>query len=178
MKLTDAVRLAFAKGYRVNQQGNVFSPVGRQRRLQVNRSSETHYFRFNISDGNGKTAPVAVHKLVAFQKFGEASFTPGVHTRHRDNNSFNNRPENILLGTPTENSLDRPVLERRKHAAKGFQKHTAETIAMLRAEHANGVSYKTLEKIHKIPRSTLSYYLSNNAKRTTFTFAKPHGAER
>ena len=168
--ISDSVKEAYRKGYRVIN-GAVFSAKGKQRKLKTNNKS-TKYWFFNIKLKTG-AFPVAVHRLLAYQKFGDAAFGEGVHTRHKDNNSLNNRDDNIILGTGSENCMDRPVEERRKHAAKGNQKHSPELIAAIRADHAAGLGYRKLETKYNIPKSTLCYYLSKTAKRTTYNHQVP-----
>lgn len=161
---------AYEKGYRVVN-GAVFSAKGKQRKLKTN-GKITKYWFFNIKRKTG-AFPVAVHRLLAYQKFGDAAFGVGVHTRHKDNNSLNNSDENIILGTGSENCMDRPVDERKKHAAKGNQKHSPELIEAIRAYHAAGLGYKKLRKKYGLSVSTLCYYLSTTAKRTTYTYQLP-----
>ena len=169
-KTSDSVKEAHRKGYRVIH-GAVFSSKGKQRKLKTNNSS-TRYWFFNVKFETG-AFPVAVHRLLAYQKFGDAAFVDGIHIRHKDNDSMNNSEDNIILGTGSENCMDRPVEERKKHAAKGNQKHTPELIAAIRADHEAGLGYKKLRKKYGLPVSTFSYYLSNSAKRTTYTHSMP-----
>ena len=127
------------------------------------------YRVFTISTVDG-SFPIPVHRLVAFQKFGEEALVEGIHTRHKDGNSLNNLDENIVLGTATDNAMDRPKEARQKHAAKGNQQLTPELIGQIRADHSQGLGYKRLRKKYGLPLSTLSYYLSTSAKRTSFSF--------
>lgn len=172
-KRSAAIRLAFEKGYRVVA-GKVISAKNKNRKLTISVLGRTPYHTFNIALNAKERFPIPVHRLVAYQKFGDAALTPGAHTRHLDGNSLNNLDDNIIIGTGSDNALDRPKEERQKHAAKGRQKFTEEFIAQLRTEHASGMGYKKLREKHGLPLSTLSYYLSDNAKRTTFNHPKPN----
>jgi len=160
-----ALRRAFNKGYRVVN-GNVITPTGKPRVAVLTQG----YLGFNCGI-NGKTIPVKVHRLVAYQKYGEAALLPGVHVRHLDGDTLNNLPENIAIGTPHDNSMDRPKANRIAHAAKGRQKFSPEFVQSLRDEHASGIGYRQLSIKHGLPSSTLSYYLSKSAKKTSVTFA-------
>jgi hypothetical protein len=129
---------------------------------------------FNVGLVGGEVYPVEVHRLLAFEKFGEAAFAEGIQVRHLDNNSLNNSWDNIVLGTPTQNAMDRPKEDRQAHAALGNQQFTEEFIHQLRLDHTSGLGYKKLRAKYGIPLSTLSYYLSSKAKRTSFSIPLSH----
>ena len=160
-----ALCAAFLKGYRVVN-GNVVTPDGKPRVATLYDG----YLSFNFGI-NAKQIPVKVHRLVAYQKYGDDALLPGVHVRHLDGNTLNNLPENIAIGTPHDNSMDRPKANRIAHAAKGRQKFSHEFVQSLRDDHASGIGYRQLSIKHGVPSSTLSYYLSKSAKKTSVTFA-------
>lgn len=111
---THPERIAFAKGYRVSRDGKtVTSPRGNRRKLSVGAFG---YTQFNIKVVNG-SYPLKVHRLQAFQQFGEAIFAAEC-VRHLDGNPANNAVENLALGTASQNMMDRPASERREHAMK------------------------------------------------------------
>jgi hypothetical protein len=169
-KNKQAVRLAFHKGYRVVG-GIAVSPQGLPRKCShYHCRGRPVYARFNI-DIEGTRYPVRVHQLAAYQKYGEAALAAGVLVRHLDGDQLNNRETNIAIGTPSDNMMDQPAEVRRRKAAHANLKVTEEFVERLRNEHATGVSYKALRKAYGIPLSTLSYYLSKRAKRTTYLFA-------
>lgn len=182
-KRAEALRIAHHKGYRVVQ-GQVISPHGVVRKCQVHsKIDRTQYLRFNVGTGKGKRFPISVHQLVAFQKFGEAMFEPGIQVRHKDNNSLNNFDDNILLGTQSENALDRSPEDRRQHSRKAWQKRglgfSQDLIEQIRRDHMeNGIGYKKLHAKYGMAMSTLSYYLSRTAKKisTSYPFADLHDA--
>lgn len=167
----NGVREAFRRGYRIVY-GFAVNPEGRVLKCQSHaRPGRTGYLRFGIKL-DGKKVSVMVHKLVAFQKFGEASLAPGVHVRHHDNDPLNNRNGNILLGNAHENMMDRPESDRRDHASKGNRKISEEVLAAIRKDHQSGIGYKKLRKKYGLPISMFSYYLSQMAKKTIYS--KPH----
>jgi HNH endonuclease len=51
---------------------------------------------------------VPIHKVMAYALWGNAAFVQGVHVRHLDGNSENNRRENLALGSAAENEADKP----------------------------------------------------------------------
>ncbi len=162
--------MAIARGYTVNANGQVMSRFGKVRKLRVRESRREHYYTFTVNV-DGFSWPIPVHRLVAFQKFGDAAFAEGVVTRHLNGDSLDNSMRNIELGTPKDNALDRPPLDRKLHAAKGNQQRSAEWVELLRKDYASGMSYRQLMAKHNVAKSTLSYYLSKAAKRRTFTHA-------
>jgi len=171
-KLSDAIRLAFKKGYRVTKDGSVINAVGRQRKCQLKRGNSSDpamsYLVFNIGIGDRKVYPVLVHRLLAYQVFGEDALTEGAQTRHLDGNPLNNTPDNIAMGTPTDNALDRPVIDRKLHAqkaGKAYSKYSDDLWAQVKLDHASGMGYKKLRQKYGIPLGTLSYQISTTAKR-------------
>lgn len=167
MTVPEVIRLAFLKGYRIDAAGQVISPSGKVRKLSKHTANGYSRYRFNIDPD---FPPVEVHRLVSFQKFGEASFEHGVQTRHLNNNSLDNAPTNIAIGTPSQNAYDQDPQKRKRHAAKCFQHYTAEFVETLRREYAGGLGYKLLRAKYGVPLATLSYYLSVTAKKRSFTY--------
>lgn len=165
----EMIKLAYAKGYRVTFSGGVINAKGRERKLSKNGRDACPYWAFSLYVTREESFPIKVHQLQAFQKFGDAMFEPGIVVRHQNENNLDNAFDNILLGTISQNALDRQPLARQEHAAKGNQKHSSELIEQIRADHVSGLGYKKLEKKYGMCRSTLSYYLSKKAKRTSFS---------
>lgn len=58
------------------------------------------------------------HKFVAYILYGEESFKEGINVRHLDGNVLNLSRSNILLGTSSENQLDKPRHVRKAAASK------------------------------------------------------------
>lgn len=78
-------KTASIKGYTVTRDGVVYYK-GRKRSPTISKSN---YYRFNIRI-NGINVPIFVHRLQAYQKFGDRMFNPGIVVRHLDGNSLNN----------------------------------------------------------------------------------------
>jgi len=154
------VQLAFDKGYRVTEDGQVLSPRGKFRKLQDSNG----YKRFNIGVGGTEHAyPVKVHVLTALQHFGDAIFKEGVEVRHLDNNPSNNSRKNLTLGTAAQNSLDRPSHMRGEQALKAARvrrRLTYEQAEEIRRRSANGETYATLCADFGIGKSTVSYIVN------------------
>lgn len=111
-----AVRAAHGKGYRVQEDGAVRSGRGHQMKLRVGGDG---YLTFNVVVPGFKFQwPVKVHRLAAFQLFGEQVFMDKIQVRHLDNNRHNNTPANLALGTQSENTMDIPRERRVERATK------------------------------------------------------------
>lgn len=97
----DNIQVAISKGYYVDIEGNLFR---NNKRLNpaLNNSG---YYGFQVSV-NDKQVVVRVHRLQAYQKFGDEMCIPGVLVRHVNGNPSDNSWDNIDLGTPTDNWYD------------------------------------------------------------------------
>lgn len=169
-KTNAAVVIAYDKGYRVTPAGVVVNRVGKIRKLQIKSKGNDKRFTFTVNTGGGEIYPVMVHQLVAYQKFGRSTFEKGIVVRHLDGDSFNNKAENIALGSISENAFDRLPEDRQAHArkaGKAASPHTDEFWKTIKEEHASGVSYKKLRAKYGISLSTLSYQLSKTGKYIT-----------
>lgn len=153
------VRKAFECGYRVGQDGFVISPMGTIKKTSTNHSGyHTFSYRINI-----KTIKVFVHKLCAYQKYGELSFMCDC-IRHLDGNKSNNRPVNIEIGTFQENMLDIPVKLRKehaKHASSYVTKYSESCVKEIKEYHNKTKSYLlTMKKFGISSKGTLHFILN------------------
>jgi hypothetical protein len=171
-KQITAIKEAYNKGYRVQADGSVLSPTGIVRKLTYQKNENRNpYLKFNIKlsiAGWSITYPVSVHKLAAYQKYGEAYLADGQVARHLDGDPHNNSLDNIVIGSISENSLDIPEHKRKALAKKAGsinRRFTDEEVAAIRKDHASGLGYKKLEKKWNTSRSTLSYFLSKTGKK-------------
>lgn len=157
MTPADRLRLA-ASIYAVTADGRVFNAIrknGKFRKLDLSES----YPRFGHKFEDG-VRQVMVHRLVAFKKYGEALFQPGIEVRHKDGNPGNFEESNIIIGTHSENMMDRSP-ERRvevaKNAARRRRKFTDDQITEIRAKRIAGATLPQLAIEYRTYKSTLSY---------------------
>lgn len=154
-----AVRKVFERGYRVNQDGFVVSPIGTIRKTTVN----TNGYRCFSYKTNIKTTPVFVHKLCAYQKYGSLAFLCDC-IRHLDGNRLNNRPENIEIGTLRENMLDIPAKlrkERAKHASRHVTKYCESCVKEIKEYYDKTKSYSLTMKEFDISSKGTLYFILN-----------------
>lgn len=149
------------RGYRVTPGGEVISPFGRVLSTWPNKKG---YLSFSIASRvSGKRANLLVHRLAALQMFGEAMLDTCMEVRHLDGNPTNNRLSNLALGTPSQNSFDRPPEKRRLHslrAARKLRKLSFEEASRLREDRRKGHTYKELCLKYGISKSTVSYIVN------------------
>lgn len=159
-KQNQATKYAYEKGYSVID-GRVFSPYGRQLKL----SSRKGYYRFSVKM-NGERITFWVHRLVAYQKYGDKLFEPGIQVRHKNNDSKNNLDDNILIGTQSDNMMDKKPEDRLKNAKKAsshIRKFTNVEVEKIREERRKGRTYKQLMEMFDISsKGTMNHILNND----------------
>ncbi len=157
-KAQEVLKFAYNKGYYVTDMGEVYSPTGKKRKLQLkcDKRNKDKRFIFNISFEN-KRRPVKVHRLLAYQLFGDKIFTKGLQVRHLDGNSLNNTLNNLALGTASQNMLDRPKEDRLAHAclARLYRKDLIYW-PPVDNDRKNGMSYRKLAKKYNISKGNFS----------------------
>mgnify|MGYP003477962981 FL=1 len=159
LALLEAVRV----GYKVDEEGNVFYKK-RKHNLSTNTTTKYYYIsRRILIDGKSVSKQVSVHRLVAHQRYGEEIFKKGVHVRHLNGNKKDNSKDNILIGTASENNMDKPSDVRMKMALRAtsfVKKHNHEEIIKL---HIEGLSYKQIaEKLNIKSKGTISFIIKKS----------------
>ena len=153
---------AVEKGYYVDAMGMVFN---RKKMLKRQYVKSTGYLCFSMKYNN-KNCFVRTHRLQAFQKYGEKIFEHGLEVRHIDNNKLNNSYDNIVLGTHSENMMDRPEHMRKKCALNAGIKNsplTAEDVMEIRKLYKTGeYTYLYLAKMFGLKsKGTISDIINN-----------------
>ncbi len=157
-RCADAIRCAYVKGFRVTEAGELYNPRGKRIAGYVSGGYLTTGVR--LSTERDSDMPLAVHRLAAYQWFGEAIFNKGVMVRHLDGNALNNARTNLALGTAYDNSMDMKS-EARRHrsllAAKTKRKLSEAQLVEFREAAAAGATLKSLCASFGISKSTASY---------------------
>lgn len=157
-KLKLAIKEAFYRGYRVNEEGKLISSNNRIRKPCIGKEG---YPLFNIRI-KGKSQTIPVHRLCAFQKYGEISFSCDC-IRHLDGNKLNSLPDNIELGTFIENQLDKPKSERIRAATIASHsfamKWDENDVAKIKAHYNLFKSYKKTMKTFGIASKGSLHYI-------------------
>ena len=160
MKRTKNEKIAFNKGYYVDDKGNIFN----SNNITVNGNYTNGYKVFNIRDEKNNIIRIRVHRLVGYQKFGDEIYDENKVIRHLDNNSKNNCVENIGIGTYHDNRMDMPENERlelSKNANKNQKFLNDDEIIDLQKQYSEGYRMKYLMKKFNIKsKGTYSNYIN------------------
>lgn len=101
------------------------------------------------------------HKFVAYILYGEESFKEGINVRHLDGNVLNLSKSNIVLGTSSENQLDKPKHIRKAAASKARLSQGRPTNSILDEEDVRDIRKWHAEIKQKypvrLPNGTLEY---------------------
>lgn len=158
MTRNDALTFAVNKGYIVDKNG-IVTFNGKERHLSLDRKG---YYRFCVQCEDGKKVNLMVHRLQAYQKFGDEIFKPGIVVRHLNGISTDNSYDNIEIGTHSDNMMDKPkdvrVKQAKLAASHRIKFHNVDEIKEF---HNKYKSYqKTMAKFN-IPKATLCNLLNN-----------------
>jgi len=158
-RLSRTLLWAVGHGYTVDRSGAVFLPNGKLCRQRLIDG----YWTITAGPGNGnERGAVRVHKLIGYFKYGEAIFADGLVLRHRDNNARNNTWDNVVIGTQSQNMLDRPLEDRRLHAQRAADTKRVlddDGVAQLKADRATGMTYSQLRAKYGLAKSSISCIL-------------------
>lgn len=171
-KLNKIVIYCFNKGYKVLETGILVSPQGYIRKLNERKRYATITVQFE-----GRDSILYVHKLQAYQKFGETIFGKNMVVRHKNGNSLDNSYDNILLGTASDNQLDIPEERRRSRSIYAAQFMRIWSDVQLKEifndRYTNNFTYSNLVVKYKIAKSTLSFLF--NKSLFSKTWKREHG---
>ncbi len=156
-------------GYRVTDEGGVIAPSGRS---LLTTLSNKGYYHFSLPvrkvdcEKHGLTSRmirIAVHRLAAYQLFGEDVLKDAIQVRHLNGDRLDNRLINIAIGTQSENSMDRPEHARKAHAAhagsypkKKLRKLTNDQAREIRIRFDGGESARVLAKAFAVVHGTIN----------------------
>jgi hypothetical protein len=159
---------AAAAGYRVDDRGIVYSPYGRPIRttMGTGKSWYFRYFTARIESDSRTVYKVPVHRLAAYQRYGEAALRRGVVSFHEDGDTTNCAPSNMLIGSRTDRMMRRPAQERREHGLRGAtvrRKLTDDQVLDLRRRWAAWESLTRLAADFGLSQSTVSYIASGRS---------------
>lgn len=164
------VIFAYNKGYRVDDEGNVISPFsGKALSLYANNKNKEYnvaYYNFSLRNSDKKSINMAVHWLMAYQKYKDEIFDDKIQIRHLDGNSLNNIPSNIAIGSHSDNAFDKSPEVRMRvavNASSANRKFSDEIIAEIKYKKKNGHTYAMLMDEYNISsKGTLHYMLKTD----------------
>ncbi len=146
-------------GYRVTKEGDVYSPFSNKK---IKLFGNGHGYKAFSVRLLGYSFSVPVHRLVAFQKYGNKIFEKGIQVRHLNGDSRDNSHDNISIGTAYQNAMDKPKEVRIRcaiNAASYLKKYDYKKVKEYHKK--NGGSYKkTMEFFDISSKGTLHYILN------------------
>lgn len=154
------IQVAYRAGYRVDDSGQIHDAAGTPLRPSTDRRG--YLFIRILLDGKLQYLPI--HRLCAYQKYGEQLFTAHC-VRHMDGNQLNNRPVNLCLGSHSQNMMDRPYRTRRALALNASQHqlnyHNDEEVTAIKEFYRYTRSYKrTMQHFGLTSKGSLFYILN------------------
>lgn len=159
-------QIVSGKGYQITENGLA---VGKRGNFLSNFKTPEGYNSFSVRFNN-KIKLVKVHRLQAYQKYGNKLYDEGIVVRHLDNDKLNNSWDNIVIGTQSENMLDIPEQIRIKkaiHASSFITKYNHKEVIEF---YNTCKSYKkTMEKFNITSKGTLNYILKSSCGGKEYT---------
>lgn len=144
----------FNKGYRVDNNGNVYSNLNNKLSLIIS-DKIYYYFSFRLDSFRQK---IPVHRLQAYQKYGEKIFEKNIVVRHLNNNRKDNSYDNIAIGTQSDNMMDMPKEQRILRSSHPIYNHKE-----IIEDRNKGLTYKELMKKYNISsKGTLSFIINKS----------------
>jgi hypothetical protein len=158
-KQEQITRSSKEKGYSVDKDGKVLNKDGKIISLSKNNKGQG-YLSFNIRINGSNPTRSFVHRLQAFQKYGDIIFKEDVVVRHLDGISTNNSYDNIGIGSFSDNMLDIPKEKRIVNASNPTYDHEA-----ILKDRKEGYTYKEIMEKHGIPsKGTISFIINKSLK--------------
>jgi hypothetical protein len=146
-------KIAFEKGYRIDRDGNIIGLKGHKLKLTIDGGYYKFSFRYM-----GKNPNIKVHRFQAFMKYGEKIYESEIITRHLNDIKTDNSWDNILIGTHSDNMMDKSP-ELRKLCAS-HPKYCHKSIIK---DHKEGLSYnKIMDKYGISSKGTVSFIINNS----------------
>ena len=155
-------------GYRVTDEGGVIAPSGRSLTILGNKGY--YYFSFTVcvadreTHGLSRNAAMPVHRLAAYQLFGEDALKPGIQVRHLNGQSGDNRLINIAIGTQSDNMMDKPEYARKAQAMKAAsaprksrRQFTDDQVREIRDRFVAGESARALAKVFAVDHGAINH---------------------
>jgi hypothetical protein len=163
-KSQEILKFAYKSGYHATNEGEIISPRGNKLKLKIAKSKDYPYKEFSVCFQNSVYS-VNVHRLCAYQKYGDSMFEKGIVVRHLNGDPLDNSLNNIAIGTASDNMMDMPKEQRVRKAYIASKVSQRKDWSEIDASRESGMSYKQLRKIYGVPLSSLSYRYGNGKRK-------------
>jgi hypothetical protein len=154
--LNERLKYAHQKGYYVDMDGNV---VFKNKKRKPILNGKYYIFTFKYEN---KSFNVKIHRLQAYQKYGDIIFNKNIVVRHLNGNSLDNSFNNIEIGSYHDNTMDIPKEKRlfsAKNAASFNIKYNADDVKKYYQENK---SYKKTMEFFGIKSKNTLYNIIHN----------------
>lgn len=111
----------------------------------------------------GISQKVEVHRILAYQMWGDVVFSESFCVRHLNSDKSDFSKENLALGTDMDNYMDNPDGVKNAMAAvckdngKSLRKFTEEDVGSILAMRSNGATYSQIAREFNCGKSTIFY---------------------
>ena len=160
--LNNALLEAYRRGYRVSEEGDLLKPSGKP--ASFTTSSTGYKISRNLTvPGCSYKTWFFVHRLAAYQWFGDIIFRPSIQVRHLNNDSADNSRKNLAIGSQSENILDIPEAKRKSvgaYAASYLRSLSPADAQRLIDDRKDGMTYRELIEKYGVAKSTVSYIVN------------------
>ncbi|MDE6284507.1 MAG: HNH endonuclease [Bacilli bacterium] len=154
-KLFKKEQIAYNRGFRVTKEGICISPKGNK----VGSINKYNYYTFGLRDI--KYFTISIHRLQAYQKFGDKIYESNIIVRHLNGNSLDNSWDNIEIGTNSDNMLDIPKEIRIKKASNANKQYSDELHKQVIEAREQGMTYaEIMEKFGIKCKSQVSFMIN------------------
>ena len=107
---------AYKRGYRVDNEGHFYNPNREKKTVKLYGAQK--YPTCSITF-EGKPRTILIHQFAAFCFYGSLLFNKTLVVRHLNGDVLDISKDNIILGTHSQNNLDKPIWKRIAAAKKG-----------------------------------------------------------
>lgn len=135
-------------GWEINEDGRVTNPKGKIRKGTLTCG----YLKVGIKipELGISSYALKLHKFQAYRKYGEEIFNPGIVVRHQNGDTVDNSWGNIIIGTQSDNMMDRDEQDRIRHS-KERRRYSQEVKSRLIQERESGKSFARISREQSIP---------------------------
>lgn len=159
----DAIRIAYERGYRVSEDGVLTSPYGNNLKLSISKGQRYPTFSIskvpNVKNKYGVFG-IPAHKFASYCFYGEQMFSFDC-VRHLNGNVLDISKNNLILGSHSENNLDkikevRVAAAKKARASQGLRpKNSKFSDDDIRSIRSSDLSNKQLSEMYNVTRQAI-----------------------
>lgn len=166
--------LALIKGYIVTKEGILLNRNGVQVKGKI-KDRKRDYYNFDIRIGprsENKKVHCMIHRLQAYQKFGDKIYEEGIVVRHLNGDRHDNSYNNIDIGTIKDNKNDIPRELISINCGQIRRKYSKEIVENIREDYKNGLKYSDIMIKYNISSKGTVHYIIHKEHTLYKTYPK------